>query len=179
MWSFSKRLRSSSLLSEIASRHNLVWIIGLKTEFREILFVSLKEFRELVMINHFNEQICRTTVICNYCCRLMPESPRWLITHNRRQEAKSLIDRASKGSPDAEMSTSLTSPIQIQELKQESKDTKEGLHKNIKGFLVLLSNSELRKRILITNFTWMTASLTYYALGNRMIEIYSCFRLLL
>lgn len=109
----------------------------------------------------------------------MPESPRWLITHNRRQEAKSLIDRASKGSPDAEMSTSLTSPIQIQELKQESKDTKEGLHKNIKGFLVLLSNSELRKRILITNFTWMTASLTYYALGNRMIEIYSCFRLLL
>lgn len=131
------------------------------------------------MINHFNEQICRTTVVCNYCCRLMPESPRWLITHNRRQEAKSLIDRASKGSPDAEMSTSLTSPIQIQELKQESKDTKEGLHKNIKGFWVLLSNSELRKRIFITNFTWMTASLTYYALGNRMIEIYSYFRLLL
>lgn len=130
------------------------------------------------MINHFNEQICRTTVVCN-CYRLMPESPRWLIAHNRRQEAKSLIDRASKGSPDAEMSTSLTPTIRIQELKQESKESKEELHKSIKGFWVLLSNSELRKRILITNFTWMTASLTYYALGNRMIEIYSCFRLLL
>lgn len=130
------------------------------------------------MINHFNEPICRRTVVCN-CCRLMPESPRWLIAHNRRQEAKSLIDRASKGSPDAEMSTSLTPTIQIQELKQESKDSKEVLHKNIKGFWVLLSNSELRKRILITNFTWMTASLTYYALGNRINEIYSCFRLLL
>ncbi|XP_033177610.1 organic cation transporter protein-like isoform X2 [Bombus impatiens] len=96
---------------------------------------------------------------------LMPESPRWLIAHNRRQEAKSLIDRASKGSPDAEMSTSLTPTIRIQELKQESKESKEELHKSIKGFWVLLSNSELRKRILITNFTWMTASLTYYALA--------------
>ncbi|XP_017890706.1 solute carrier family 22 member 16-like, partial [Ceratina calcarata] len=47
--------------------------------------------------------------------------------------------------------------------KQNS--TKEQLSKNMKGFMVLVSNSELRRRLCITNFSWMTASLTYYALA--------------
>ncbi|XP_043523359.1 organic cation transporter protein [Frieseomelitta varia] len=99
---------------------------------------------------------------------LMPESPRWLIAHNRRDEAKSLINKASKASPDITMTTSIASNIEEkeeEETKQESKNIKERLHEDIKGFWVVISNSELRKRLLITNFTWMTASLTYYALA--------------
>lgn len=102
----------------------------------------------------------------------MPESPRWLIAQNRREEAKSLINKASKASPDITMTTSVASNIEEEETKQESKNIRERLHEDIKGFWVVVSNSELRKRLLITNFTWMTASLTYYALGNRTIQIY-------
>lgn len=113
--------------------------------------------------------------------RFMPESPRWLIAHNRRKEAKILIDKASKMNRIDTMSTvSLT--IEKQELrdtnditlspKLTSKSMENKLQKNIiKGFQVLISNGELRKRILITNFTWMTASLTYYALGKHEIGL--------
>ena len=105
----------------------------------------------------------------------MPESPRWLIAHNRREEAKSLINKASKASPDITMTTSVASNTEEEEeeeTKRESKNIKERLHEDIKGFWVVISNGELRKRLLITNFTWMTASLTYYALGSRTIQIY-------
>lgn len=110
----------------------------------------------------------------------MPESPRWLIAHNRRKEAKILIDKASKMNRiDTTSTVSLT--IEKQELrdtnditlnpKLTSKSMEDKLQKNIKGFQVLISNGELRKRILITNFTWMTASLTYYALGKHEIRL--------
>lgn len=110
----------------------------------------------------------------------MPESPRWLIAHNRRKEAKILIDKASKMNRiDTTSTVSLT--IEKQELrdtnditlnpKLASKSMEDKLQKNIKGFQVLISNGELRKRILITNFTWMTASLTYYALGKHEIRL--------
>lgn len=112
--------------------------------------------------------------------RFMPESPRWLIAHNRRKEAKILIDKASKMNRiDTTSTVSLT--IEKQELrdtnditlnpKLASKSMEDKLQKNIKGFQVLISNGELRKRILITNFTWMTASLTYYALGKHEIRL--------
>lgn len=112
--------------------------------------------------------------------RFMPESPRWLIAHNRRKEAKILIDKASKMNRiDTTSTVSLT--IEKQELrdtnditlnpKLTSKSMEDKLQKNIKGFQVLISNGELRKRILITNFTWMTASLTYYALGKHEIRL--------
>lgn len=112
--------------------------------------------------------------------RFMPESPRWLIAHNRRKEAKILIDKASKMNRiDTTSTVSLT--IEKQELrdtnditlnpKLASKSMEDKLQKNIKGFQVLISNGELRKRILITNFTWMTASLTYYALGKHEIGL--------
>lgn len=88
-----------------------------------------------------------------------------------------LIDKASKVVNRIERTTTVSSTIQKQELRDtnvitnvnpkltSTKSIEDKLHKNIKGFQVLISNGELRKRILITNFTWMTASLTYYALA--------------
>ncbi|CAL7951878.1 unnamed protein product [Xylocopa violacea] len=103
----------------------------------------------------------------------MPESPRWLIAHNRRKEAKMLIDKASKRNSTA----TLTSAVQEHDPKDSNDvtlaakttakeaSTKEQLRKNVRGFRLIVTNGELGKRILITNFTWMTASLTYYALA--------------
>lgn len=104
----------------------------------------------------------------------MPESPRWLIAHNRRHEAKVLIDKASKKNSNA--TATVATIIQDQEFKDSNdlvmtvttnqNSVKEKLRKNMKGFGVLITNSELRKRVLITNFIWMVASLCYYALGT-------------
>ncbi|KZC12278.1 PREDICTED: organic cation transporter protein [Dufourea novaeangliae] len=100
----------------------------------------------------------------------MPESPRWLIAHNRRKEAKYLIEKACKKSSHLTATTELS--VQCQDFKgsddsianiQNSIEAR--LRKDVKGFQVLLTNSELRNRILITNFNWMTASLSYYALA--------------
>ncbi|XP_029041767.1 organic cation transporter protein [Osmia bicornis bicornis] len=103
----------------------------------------------------------------------MPESPRWLIAHNRRHEAKILIDKASKKNCNA--TTTVATIIQDQEFKDSNdlvmtvktteNSVKEKLRKDIEGFGVLITNSELRNRILITNFTWMVVSLCYYTLA--------------
>ncbi|XP_076277681.1 organic cation transporter protein [Lasioglossum baleicum] len=102
---------------------------------------------------------------------IMPESPRWLIAHNRRKEARNLIEKASKrsSSSSAIIETSLT--MHCQDFKGSTNSiasqdsTKERLKKNIEGLRVLISNRELRNRLIITNFNWMTASLSYYALA--------------
>lgn len=117
----------------------------------------------------------------------MPESPRWLIAHNRRKEAKILIDKASKMNRIDDTMSTVSLTIEKQELrdtnditlspKLTSKSMENKLQKNIiKGFQVLISNGELRKRILITNFTWMTASLTYYALGKHFLSGFLSFK---
>ena len=107
----------------------------------------------------------------------MPESPRWLIAHNRRNEAKILIEKACKRASTTATPTALHSGIRNQSWKcsddaiippketAAEESTKERLRNNVRGFQVLVSNSELRKRILITSFAWMVASLSYYALA--------------
>ncbi|XP_043249538.1 organic cation transporter protein-like [Colletes gigas] len=101
----------------------------------------------------------------------MPESPRWLIAHNRRKEAKILIENASKRDSNGTGTTELATTV----YKENSNNTmatiettKERLKKDIKGFRILVSNGELLKRLLITNFNWMVASLSYYALALNM-----------
>ncbi|OAD57752.1 Organic cation transporter protein, partial [Eufriesea mexicana] len=169
---------SFTTLTEVASEKHRQWMgiaynIGYATGIVIIPGVAylLHEWR------HIQLAISLPALLLLIHMWFMPESPRWLIAHNRRQEAKNLIDKASKRSSSATMTTSLMSSIQRQELKDSDdlmltpktidvKDSsEERLNNSVKGFRVLISNSELRKRILITNFTWMTASLSYYALA--------------
>nr|XP_031841320.1 organic cation transporter protein-like isoform X2 [Nomia melanderi] len=103
---------------------------------------------------------------------IMPESPRWLIAHNRRSEAKYLIEKACKRSSSSLAKTESSLSMHEQDFKDSNdsiasnQDSNKGrLRKDIKGLHVLVSNSELRNRLMITNFNWMTASLSYYALA--------------
>lgn len=107
----------------------------------------------------------------------MPESPRWLIAHNHRSKAKLLIERACKKTSIITATTALSSGKRSESLKNSddiiipapvADSVKKQLRKDIKGFYVLITNSELRNRLLITNFNWMVASLSYYALGKKL-----------
>lgn len=105
----------------------------------------------------------------------MPESPRWLIAHNRRKEAKILIEKAFKKTSNVTVTTESTFSTLEEDFKNLDdsiptiETTKNRLRNDIRDFQVLVSNSELRNRLLITNFNWMVASLCYYALGNQTI----------
>ncbi|XP_076163555.1 organic cation transporter protein isoform X2 [Ptiloglossa arizonensis] len=101
----------------------------------------------------------------------MPESPRWLIAHNRRKEAKILIEKAFKKTSNVTVTTESTFSTLEEDFKNLDdsiptiETTKNRLRNDIRDFQVLVSNSELRNRLLITNFNWMVASLCYYALA--------------
>ncbi|XP_077985401.1 solute carrier family 22 member 15-like [Glandiceps talaboti] len=100
-----------------------------------------------------------------------PESPRWLITQGRIQEAEDILHyiankngvRVTKGK------------LQLDALEKSAKPNGAGKKY---GFLDLFRNRELRKRMLILIYTWFTCSMVYYGLtmnssnlgGNRYLN---------
>uniref|UniRef100_A0A8C3P0A3 Major facilitator superfamily (MFS) profile domain-containing protein n=1 Tax=Cyanoderma ruficeps TaxID=181631 RepID=A0A8C3P0A3_9PASS len=98
-----------------------------------------------------------------FCIGVLPESPRWLVTKGRIEEAKKVLQKAA-----ATNKRSLP-PELLEQLKPET-EVKSG------SFLDLFRKKHLRKVTLIMSFVWFVNSFVYYGLSlnvtNFGLDIY-------
>ena len=88
----------------------------------------------------------------------MPESPRWLITQGRVEEAKVILQKAAK--TNGKVWPSEDSNLQLDERKEND----DGASVPQASILALFRTPNLLKNTLIQYFNWFTASFVYYAL---------------
>ncbi|KAM4770927.1 solute carrier family 22 member 2-like [Rhinophrynus dorsalis] len=98
-----------------------------------------------------------------YWC--IPESPRWLLSQNRKAEAKEIIQHIAKknGKPVPDTLESLTA------------DEESG-EKQVPSFMDLVRTPQIRKHTLILMYIWFTCAIVYQGLimhmGNSAENIY-------
>lgn len=112
--------------------------------------------------------------------RFMPESPRWLISQGKRKKARAILEKyygQIRHDPRDTPCISESTLGNVNIIGNEKSKEPSLLTDQIKGLKIIFGNSELQKRAYITYFTWMIASLTYYALGNIFYNTSSFFNL--
>ncbi|XP_057890996.1 solute carrier family 22 member 13-like [Melospiza georgiana] len=99
-----------------------------------------------------------------FCMGVLPESPRWLVTKGRIEEAKKVLQKAA-----ATNKCSLP-PELLEQLKPEKEEVKSG------SFLDLFRKKHLLKVTLIMSCAWFVNSFVYYGLSlnvtNFGLDIY-------
>ncbi|XP_077861420.1 solute carrier family 22 member 15-like [Saccoglossus kowalevskii] len=101
---------------------------------------------------------------------IVPESPRWLITKGRTQEAEDILHYIA-------IKNGAKTKLGLVHVEDHNKKPNQPPAK-IYGFLDLFKSSEIRKRMLIMIYTWFTCSMVYYGLtmnasqlgGNRYLN---------
>ena len=88
----------------------------------------------------------------------LPESPRWLISKGRLDEAKVILEKAAKTNKRPWPTTvDLTTGSEVKESTEEVKNSTANIWD-------LFKTPNLRKNTLIQYFNWFSASFVYYAL---------------
>ncbi|KAK2580809.1 hypothetical protein KPH14_011543 [Odynerus spinipes] len=166
---------SFTLLTEVASEKHRQWMgvaynagYPVGTAIMAGIAYGLDDWRHIQLASTL------PTLILLLFMWLMPESPRWYLSQNRPKDAQKVIEKYY-GPIYETTSTYSVSVVRKPMLEARSEETEDRasnpsteehrIKANIKGLLTLLLNGELCKRVMITNFAWLTASLTYYALA--------------
>ncbi|XP_068202138.1 organic cation transporter protein-like isoform X2 [Palaemon carinicauda] len=100
---------------------------------------------------------------------LLPESPRWLITHGRYEEAIEILSTVAKSNkrtmpPKEALVISLKGMTPMKEEKPSGNFVDKILG-NVKHFFILILMSSFRWKILVCYFCWFSVSMVYYGVS--------------
>ncbi|XP_011302376.1 organic cation transporter protein [Fopius arisanus] len=158
---------SLTILTEVSGSRHRQWLgiafnagYPIGTAILAGLAYQFRDWRNLQMAISLGSLL----LIIHAC--LMPESPRWLITQNRREEARKIIEKYYGPVPTTPVPMSMSSDQRNNKQNGIHEEKKENfIQRNMKSLRILFSNSELRKRLIIMYLSWLTSSLSYYAIA--------------